>query len=1474
MLHLPTDLKTFDSLHDFGDTASNRSAQKGIDQLGIVMPAITQPQKDGQGAPAILIPRLGSQRLYRAKKNFKIDNCKTMVRSKTVSYERQATAAMDSCVLENAWSFTKNGSGITWDQLFVREGDPKYIDPATLSDVVVIANGTDQDNYYESKLRKNNDPAIATRRNIVGHWILKYMFPGYTGSQAVGVTFDAAGGKTVKVFSGMGQVKAIVTPQNISDSASTSLDPFADFKMLGHKRTEFLFPQTPIDPLSGQPSPNWICKSQEYSKDWCRISFQNVNYNTNSPNGFKIRLEWGGPYAQGHQIAADTFTIDYDTLGFTNAVGGGAAQGPSAPYLAGLINTIASHQNPQDAIHAMKNDTSLQPDIGTIIPLIPLIQHLYNSASLQQMAQVLGQSVLNLIIGLLFDFKRAGDYEQANAAEWAQQNDPSQLTILSTGDVLCSTYSRSIKQPCILRGIGGGGEGGSAIALFRFPQSGTREPNSQSYDYFVKMLDHMETIDSIWDSTEGNEVKSFNALKEGLRKYMQMDAFENGKLKTVVIHKGKGKAKSSLEDILAPSANSVFVERLGDADARYHNYANYLFSILLKYKYNDLYLQLTDANDTEAEGAAKNLATIQADLAAADSPRLHGYLSIKDICELIISLRQPILKKMRDDNANIKAQEHGAHDFSQVAIQKLDAILKELQQTDTGTWLDANQQNTLAYVIEHALLGDYFDAIKQMMLTVDKINSLTDSDPITLILMKLKERKVTSDEINDFFAKNVFLLYNTPPPRLKNLNLFLKDIGFNIPLFYKCWAQFIHFLNGMPSMLNDITMVAGGRSSFVGKYEKDEHRISILNTEYKNEDLRNKLFNGPHGISKLIENFENWFTRYRIAMGNTLQAQINEQPQPGLLHEPLPNLRRPPRNFDRALDDALSKQLEKFNILNPNLYSTDGEWQPSCFSYLMQLLEVTAQNINQGGGGVRSPGMDNESAKGRVQAGGGDFPCLEIGMLGRTRSNPVGKACRENVFIEVLNLIEKIALKCNEFINDNINGYYLEATLPTGDGDGGDDSDEGDDTPIPDGCEEYDQGEEQEDSGTFAHHQQHQHQLYQQQQVQQVQQQQQHTDPHLAWARYNVFSAYFNLFQVLNYYCDGYTTVGDADGGETIIQPLLHPNNAQLKEIIWQLKQTGGLHGTDGHQIYQAVEAELKRLIESGDLSVAHELRGHLLNEIRRVWKDWDFDGMFMDITNQIALGCNTTKDDVDSFLFNIQQFWIDSLLKNLELLSDLTEGSNTWQWNVTSNGVPAIQFNGEYEYINEITAMLFGGPRDMGSNDNNIFRFAQLHTIFSTNANAFNPYIATNHGRSRQQAFEEAYEGIVPNGHVPRKNIRLYNEENRTHNYLIDLIKKYPTALRNPHGEDWDVLSAETAFIIPQFFLIESVVNGQFQIFTAPPRSTHQGGFKNSKKRRKRKKTRKRKRRKYRTIKKKRRRRKVKSLKRRRRRRRKTRGK
>ena len=59
------DLKIFDTLHDFGTESSNRSAQEGINQLGITVPIITQQHKAGW--ESTLHPKCcNSQRLYRA----------------------------------------------------------------------------------------------------------------------------------------------------------------------------------------------------------------------------------------------------------------------------------------------------------------------------------------------------------------------------------------------------------------------------------------------------------------------------------------------------------------------------------------------------------------------------------------------------------------------------------------------------------------------------------------------------------------------------------------------------------------------------------------------------------------------------------------------------------------------------------------------------------------------------------------------------------------------------------------------------------------------------------------------------------------------------------------------------------------------------------------------------------------------------------------------------------------------------------------------------------------------------------------------------------------------------------------------------------------------------------------------------------------------------------------------------------------
>ena len=90
------------------------------------------------------------------------------------------------------------------------------------------------------------------------------------------------------------------------------------------------------------------------------------------------------------------------------------------------------------------------------------------------------------IITLLFDLKRTGDYEQANAAKKLLEMDPDTSIILGTGDILCSSYARSIGQPCALDGTGGSAE---ALILFRFPTSRPQiTPEIKSLKEIVKSV--------------------------------------------------------------------------------------------------------------------------------------------------------------------------------------------------------------------------------------------------------------------------------------------------------------------------------------------------------------------------------------------------------------------------------------------------------------------------------------------------------------------------------------------------------------------------------------------------------------------------------------------------------------------------------------------------------------------------------------------------------------------------------------------------------------------------------------------------------------------------------------------------------------------------------------------------------------------------------------------------------------------------
>ena len=424
-------LKKMDTIHDFGHK-SNRNAPMG---LNIIF------KNDGGMDLFLKTYNLGS-----VDSNSKLNKiCSApSIQKKSVSYERRANAKVDNCTLEEAWS---PGVAVTWEQLIKKEIQPADIE----SNVLVILNGDNPDYSYPVAIRnaKGVIPGTnlkrMTARNITGGFILNYMFPDYLsnggGNDPVGITYDAAGAKITKVFSGFGQIKASITPENIADSASTMLDPFKDFKQYGHKRTDFIFPETNVN------SSIWEFTSQEFSKDIFRITAENRGFNVNNPNGFIIGIYDRRSNQKLYEIPYDTWVKNIP-------------MGPSAPYLSGLIETIAQTNDNNKIIQKLNADPELKPKASNIIPLISLIRTLLDA-----------NYTHSQIIYLLFDLKRTGDYEQANAGKRVFQMDPDTRIILGTGDILCSTYARTIKQPCILGGVGGGGiePGGHVLVLFRFP---------------------------------------------------------------------------------------------------------------------------------------------------------------------------------------------------------------------------------------------------------------------------------------------------------------------------------------------------------------------------------------------------------------------------------------------------------------------------------------------------------------------------------------------------------------------------------------------------------------------------------------------------------------------------------------------------------------------------------------------------------------------------------------------------------------------------------------------------------------------------------------------------------------------------------------------------------------------------------------------------------------------------------------------
>jgi hypothetical protein len=246
-------------------------------------------------------------------------------------------------------------------------------------------------------------------RSIIANFILNYFFGTSQGDMRC--TFDAKAGVVSKIFENIDQVKNVIFPQTIADSATTTFGT-----MRG--RNEFIFPTVTPFPFV----------SNFYTKGLYSMQFRNRGFDQRNPYGFSIDITDGKNGVE---------------LPFSST----QTEGPSVNYLIDLTLAAGSGQN-MNAISKKKNILSLGKYLEG------------PSATAFKMNLVKGiQENTN---GLFLDIKRGGDHEAAAVTQYIRLSGRYLYFIFVTIDLLCALESRRRGNPTIWHY-------GERMILYRFP---------------------------------------------------------------------------------------------------------------------------------------------------------------------------------------------------------------------------------------------------------------------------------------------------------------------------------------------------------------------------------------------------------------------------------------------------------------------------------------------------------------------------------------------------------------------------------------------------------------------------------------------------------------------------------------------------------------------------------------------------------------------------------------------------------------------------------------------------------------------------------------------------------------------------------------------------------------------------------------------------------------------------------------------
>jgi hypothetical protein len=370
------------------------------DQKIKVLDSVHDYKAEEEPVPQILSDIITSQYLPTVTKQLSLKDCvaeftNNSIKNVTADYERRAESYLEDILPLQKLS---PDDVLTYQQIINDSNNgqtlwTKYKNLNGVVDIIKIQPGAGE-SFAELAGKKNENKDTKQKLQLIlGNFILAFLFPDTDpGQQMPRITFDANSGVLGKIFGDMEQVKCIITPLNIGDSASTSTDSL-------NGRVECIFPGLDLNnPLK------YDVQSNLFTKDEYKLSYNNTGFSKNDMFNFNLTIN------DGTTDVIIPFSEDQN-------------QGPSKHYLSELIVALEEDES-----------TDIAGNTKNVLRLGSYLPRLAGGKREKQK--------------LLFDIKRTGDYEQVDGGVNIKQKYYRHMMI-STRDVLCAVYARKKKLACI-----------------------------------------------------------------------------------------------------------------------------------------------------------------------------------------------------------------------------------------------------------------------------------------------------------------------------------------------------------------------------------------------------------------------------------------------------------------------------------------------------------------------------------------------------------------------------------------------------------------------------------------------------------------------------------------------------------------------------------------------------------------------------------------------------------------------------------------------------------------------------------------------------------------------------------------------------------------------------------------------------------------------------------------------------------------